>query len=220
MREVADDVWLLTGLRGPVNAYLVGTVLIDAGGPWDADYLLRVLGDVDVQGHALTHAHPDHMGSSHAVCEKLGLPFWVGRDDVAAAEDPGELAQDFARVPFFGALPRNRLGDLLLRATSGPGHPVDHALQEGDAVDDFVVLEVPGHTRGHLAFWREADGVLIGGDVVFNYPRLMAPPGPINADNDAVKGSIAKIAALAPTVALFGHGPPLHDHVRLAQLAA
>ena len=48
MREVADDVWLLTGLRGPVNAYLVGTVLIDAGGPWDAGYLLSTLEDLDV----------------------------------------------------------------------------------------------------------------------------------------------------------------------------
>ena len=191
-----------------------------AGGPWDAGYLLRELGDRTIEGHALTHAHPDHMGASHAVCEKLGVPFWVGRDDVAAAEDPGRMAKDFARLPFVGPLPRNPLGDLLLRISSGPGHAVDHALEEGDQIDGFLVLDVPGHTAGHVAFWREADGVLIAGDVVWNFPRLMAPPSVVNVDDKALHASIAKIAALEPSVALLGHGPPLRDPARLARLAA
>ncbi len=220
MREVADDVWLLDGLRGPVNAYLIGTVLVDAGGPWDAGYLLRELGDVAVEGHALTHAHPDHMGASAAVCDKLGVPFWVGREDVAAAEDPGLMATDFAPLPFVGRLPRNPLGDFLMRVSSGPGHTVDHALEEGDQIDGFMVLDVPGHTAGHVAFWRADDGVLIGGDVVWNFPRLMAPPSVVNVDDEALRASIAKIAALEPSVALFGHGPPLRDPARLARLAA
>jgi hydroxyacylglutathione hydrolase len=220
MDEVADGVWLLTGLRGPVNAYLMETVLVDAGGPWDAGYLLRALAEEDVQGHALTHAHPDHMGASHAVCDGFGLPFWVGRDDIAAAEDPGTMAKDFARLPGVGALPRNPLGDMLLRATSGPGHPVDHGLQEGDEVDGFAVLEVPGHTLGHVAFWRESDRTLIAGDVLWNFPRLMAPPGFVNVDGDALRTSIQRLAALEPSVVLFGHGPPLRDPERLAQLAA
>jgi glyoxylase-like metal-dependent hydrolase (beta-lactamase superfamily II) len=219
MDEVADGVWLLPGLRGPVNAYLMETVLIDAGGPWDAGYLLETLDGLDVQGHALTHAHPDHMGSSHEVCEALGVPFWVGRDDVSAAEDPGTMAKDFARIPFVGALPRNPLGDLLLRATSGPGHPVDHGLEEGDEIDGFIVLDVPGHTAGHVAFWRESDRTLIAGDVLWNFPRLMPPPGVVNVDGDTLRTSIAKIAALQPEVVLFGHGPPLRDPERLIRLA-
>jgi len=220
MDEVADGVWLLPGLRGPVNAYLMETVLVDAGGPWDAGYLLRELDGEDVQGHALTHAHPDHMGSSHAVCEQLGVPFWVGCDDIAAAEDPGTMAKDFARLPFVGALPRNPLGNMLLRATSGPGHRVDHGLEEGDEIDGFLVLETPGHTTGHVVFWRESDRTLIAGDVLWNFPRLMAPPGVVNVDATALRASIRRLAELEPSVVLFGHGPPLRDPARLAKIAA
>ncbi|HEX6391684.1 MAG TPA: MBL fold metallo-hydrolase [Solirubrobacteraceae bacterium] len=220
MDEVADGVWLLPGLRGPVNAYLMETVLVDAGGPWDAGYLLRTLDGHDVQGHALTHAHPDHMGASHAVCEQLGLPFWVGRDDVAAAEDPGTMAKDFKWIPVMGWLPRNPVGDLLLRTTSGPGHAVAHGLEEGDEIDGFLVLEMPGHTPGHVVFWRESDRTLIAGDVLWNFPRLMPPPGPVNTDGKLLRASIRRLAELEPELVLFGHGPPLRDPERLAKLAA
>ena len=33
-------------------------------------------------------------------------------------------------------------------------------MREGDEVGRFTVIEVPGHTVGHLAFWRESDRVL------------------------------------------------------------
>ena len=43
----------------------------------------------------------------------------------------------------------------------GPGHPVDRKLNEGDEVAGFKVIDVPGHSAGHVAFWRESDGVLV-----------------------------------------------------------
>ena len=50
----------------------------------------------------------------------------------------------------------------------GPPHPVARALSEGDEVAGFTVLETPGHTPGHLSFWRERDRTLIVGDVLVN----------------------------------------------------
>ena len=41
-------------------------------------------------------------------------------------------------------------------------------LGDGDTVSDFAVVETPGHTPGHLAFWRERDRVLVLGDVLFH----------------------------------------------------
>ncbi len=49
--------------------------------------------------HALTHAHFDHYGSSHAVCEKLGLPLWCGADDVEAVEAGKMVAKGGRMVP-------------------------------------------------------------------------------------------------------------------------
>ena len=49
---------------------------------------------------------------------------------------------------------------------TGPGHPVDRALREGDEVAGFRVIDAPGHSRGHIALFRESDRVLILGDVL------------------------------------------------------
>src|SRR4051794_28683019 len=90
MRELAPGVWHVTGglLPNSINTYLLGDVLVDAGARHDAGRILKALQGHTVTAHALTHAHADHQGSSHAVCERLGIPFWVGAADVAAAEDP------------------------------------------------------------------------------------------------------------------------------------
>ena len=63
------------------------------------------------------------------------------------------------------------------RIFTGPGHKVDRALKEGDEVGGFKVLDVPGHSAGHVAFWRESDGVLILGDVLTNMDQLTGIPG-------------------------------------------
>ena len=59
----------------------------------------------------------------------------------------------------------------------GPSHPVARRLREGDEVGGFTVLEVPGHTPGHVAFWREKDRVLVLGDVVTNMKVSLLLPG-------------------------------------------
>ena len=74
MKELADGVWhikCLPGLPWAVNAYLAGDVLIDAGCRQSTGRILKQLDGHEVTAHALTHAHPDHQGASHAVCEQL-----------------------------------------------------------------------------------------------------------------------------------------------------
>jgi hydroxyacylglutathione hydrolase len=102
-----------------------------------------------------------------------------------------------------------------------PGHPVARRLREGDTVGaGFSVLDVPGHSPGHIALWREADRTLIAGDVFFNLPRLGAPPRSMTVDPDANRVSMRRLAELRPALVLFGHGPPLRDPERLARAAA
>ena len=77
---------------------------------------MRQLQGRTVSAHALTHAHPDHQGSSHAVCERLGIPLWCGEGDVPAMETPGRdqkpqspaLAQLGAGTLLDGAAPPRR----------------------------------------------------------------------------------------------------------------
>lgn len=210
MKEIAPDVWQLGGGFPPnaINVYVIGDVLVDAATRHAGRRIFREIEGRPISAHALTHAHPDHQGASHEVCERLGIPYWVPERDADAAENPeliGERQPDHAVAQFFA------------RTMSGPGHPVDRKLREGDEVAGFEVLDVPGHSAGHVAYWRASDGVLILGDVLNNMDVLTGIPGlrepkrfltPDPAEN---RRSAKRLGPLEPKIVLFGHGAPLRD---------
>lgn len=222
MKELAPGVWHLDGWPpNMVNAYLLEEVLIDAGVRSDTGRILRQLGGRTISAHALTHAHPDHMGASHAVCERFGVPFWVGARDADAAASTGALAASLHEGSVAG-VPIAPLVKLFVAAQVAAGHPVSRRLREGDEVAGFQVLDTPGHTPGHICFWRERDRVLIAGDVVWNFqfaagwPGMAEPLGPASTDPALNRESARRIAALRPELVCFGHGPPLRDPSRFA----
>ncbi len=209
MRTLAEGVHQLAG-RPPnaINVYLVGDVLVDAGTPGARRRILRQLAGREVRTHVVTHAHPDHFGSSHAVCEALGLPLWTGEVDAEAVETA-------TPVPAAGRVPA-----VLAKMKMPPAHPVARRLREGDEVGPgFVVLDVPGHSPGHIALWRESDRTLVCGDVFFNLPSLRPPPRALTFDPARNRESMRRLAALRPALAVFGHGPPLRDAERMLRVA-
>jgi len=210
MKELADGVWQLNCFLLPnsINAYLVGDVLIDAGTRHSAKGILKDLDGHVVTAHALTHAHPDHLGASHAVCSKLDTPYWVPDKDVEVAEDP-DLIYDYQ--------PNHFMARFFIKTMNGPAHKVDRALVDGDEVAGFKVIFSPGHSKGHVVFWRESDGVLILGDVLNNMdiltgiPGLRLPKSFVTPEPDVNRRSAKKLAELEPKLVLFGHGAPLRD---------
>jgi hydroxyacylglutathione hydrolase len=200
MRELADGVWQLSGFPpNNVNVYVLGDVLIDAGLAIDRRRILRQIAGRTISAHALTHAHFDHVGSSHAVCERLGIPLWCGTRDAPAIE-AGRMVLRGGRT---------------VRAAKG--HPVARHLAEGDEVAGFTVLDVPGHSPGHLAYWRETDRVLVCGDVMWGYNPFLLKPGIrepyswASPDPEQNRESARRLAALEPALVCFGHGAPVRD---------
>jgi glyoxylase-like metal-dependent hydrolase (beta-lactamase superfamily II) len=221
MKELAPGVWHVKCLPGlpayGVNAYLVDDVLIDAGARQSKRRILRQLRGHKVSAHALTHAHPDHQGASHDVCETLAIPFWAPQGDDDAAENPeliNERQPDHAMAHFF------------YRIFHGPGHKVDRVLKEGDEVGGFKVVSAPGHSAGHVVFWRESDKVLIIGDVLTNMDQLTLLPGLnepksyLTPDPAKNRESARKLAKLEPELVCFGHGRPLRDPGKFVEFIA
>jgi len=219
VKRLAGGVWQLTGFPPhAINEYLLEDVLVDAGARFSRRQILKDLRGHKLSAHALTHAHADHQGASKRVCEELGVPFWVGERDADAAERP--------------QLIRERQPDLLInkvfwKAMAGPGHPVDRRLAEGDEVAGFRVLDVPGHSRGHIAFWRASDGVLVLGDVLNSqnsltgFPRgLRLPPDFFTPDPERNRRSAKRLGELEPRLVLFGHGPPVRDTNKFVDFCA
>jgi glyoxylase-like metal-dependent hydrolase (beta-lactamase superfamily II) len=206
MKKLTDDVYILDGFPPyAINAYLVGEVLVDARSRHAAKRILDQLKGRTVTTHALTHAHGDHQGSSHEICETLGIPLWCGERDAEAVED-GKIRQ---------RMPRHPIGILFATMFAGPPHPIARRLREGDGVAGFTVLDVPGHSAGHIAFWRESDRTLICGDVFNNMdiltgvPALHEPPSFLSPDPARNRESMRRLAALEPALVCFGHGRPL-----------
>jgi hydroxyacylglutathione hydrolase len=221
MRQIADDVWHVPlGPRDTVNAYILGDVLVDAGYKMMGGRAAAAARERGVTSHALTHPHLDHAGGSARVIGELELAgVAVGVVDAADVRNGGGEPPPQTPGPLKG---------LARRASRFDAAPVARELREGDVVGPgFVVLDVPGHSAGHVAFWREADRVLIAGDVLFNMhllttaPGLREPPRPFTTDPARNRQSIRRIAALEPRTAGFGHGPVVHDAApRLAAAAA
>jgi len=217
MDQVAENVFILKGFpKYGINIYLVGDVLLDAGTRWATRRILRQIQGREVKAHALTHAHPDHQGASHAVCSQLNLPLWCGADD-ADAMDSG----DFSKV-----LPCNWNTHLQHLIWTGPGHPVDRRLHDGDEVADFTIVDAPGHSPGQVAYWRESDRLLILGDVLNGISLLTGqvglhePPVLFTVDPAVNRQSARKLAQLEPKTICFGHGPPWRDSQAFQEFVA
>jgi hydroxyacylglutathione hydrolase len=214
VRQLADGVHQLSGWpRNAINVYMLGDVLLDAATRQGEQRIMRQLAGRRLNAHALTHAHPDHQGSSHAICTRLEIPLWCGQGDVPAMETPGGVYA--SQAPTW-------VNRMQRRFWTGPPHPVARALIEGDEVAGFTVLEVPGHSRGHLAYWREQDRVLLLGDVLnnvdlgFGISGLHEPPAILTPDPARNRASARRLAALRPSLTCFGHGAPLRDPGKLA----
>lgn len=206
MRKVAEDVWQLSGFpRNMFNVYLMEDVLIDAATRWAKGRVHGQLRGRKVRMVALTHCHPDHQGVAAFICDQRRIPLACHQADVLAMEGRGPM------------LPDNQIIRLGVRVWAGPPRRVDQALQEGDRVAGFRVVHLPGHTPGHICFFRDADRVAIAGDVLANMHFLrgtagLREPPPFFCDDPALnRQSILKLLELRPRVVCFGHGPPLHD---------
>lgn len=182
---------------GVVNSYLVpeedGLTLIDAGVPGLERHVLAVMKRTGrpLRRVALTHIHPDHIGSVDALKQAVHeLEILVGENDAEG-------------------LARNGV-----RATPAK------LLRGGDRVGSLRVLETPGHSPGHLAFFDERDGTLYAGDTFVNIPSLrvasvvnaLFPLPSIGTEDLGQTINSARLLLDLPTRFLaLGHGRVLRD---------
>lgn len=141
-----------------------------------------------------THGHADHIGGNAALKEAFPeAPLVIGADEAFLLND----AEANMSAPFGFPI-------------TSP--PADRTLREGDVVEAggiaLEVLEVPGHSPGHVVFlYRASPNLLFGGDVLFrgSIGRYDLPNGngPL-----LIAGIREKLLVLPPdTVVYPGHGP-------------
>jgi glyoxylase-like metal-dependent hydrolase (beta-lactamase superfamily II) len=237
-REIAPDVYCL-GPHGrtQTDIYFVRAasawVLVDAG--WESD-LPRIEkaaaeligGDSAPAAIVLTHDHPDHAGAARTLAERWSCRVFVHADESAIAHGSftamwrhaGPLDR-YVILPAISALGRRRRDAMLERNSLAPVVEV----LEPDGVMPHLPgwrwVHTPGHTPGHVSFFRAEDRVLISGDalvtlqvnalagIVGGRQGLSAPPWYTTADAEAAATSLRTIARLEPRILAAGHGAPL-----------
>jgi glyoxylase-like metal-dependent hydrolase (beta-lactamase superfamily II) len=224
-----------------VNAYFVGHpggpwVVIDTGLPGRAAQIFdaaeaRFGAGARPEAIYLTHGHFDHAGSAAQLAERwnvpifahrMELPYLTGRSNYPPPDPTvgGAMAFLSRFLP-----PRERdLGERVRELPSGP-------LQ---GLDGWEWIATPGHSPGHVSFFRRADGVLLAGDafatmnmdswigLVTGRKQLALAGAPFNMDWQATRESVKRLAELRPNVVGCGHGIPMGDAAlaeRLERLA-
>ena len=186
-----------------------------------------------VRVHVVTHMHMDHVGLAARVREASGARVLMGRLDAErmahAAAHPDEEAEYRAELFRRCGAPAEWIaavqqGHATARALAPPVE-VDEALDggEGDVpgAEGWRHVWTPGHTAGHVSLFRPADRVLVAGDAVL--PRITPTLGVNRQRADPVGDyvdALDRLAALAPTLILPGHGEPVRGTARIAELRA
>ena len=218
MKELATDVHMLSGFPpNAINVYLVGDVLIDA-----ATRQARAAHPASAARANGNRSRPHPRPPRSPGIQPRGLRAAGDPAVVRAGRRPRDGEHRGPQEPQGARLAEFRAEAHLGRAP----HPVARALHEGDEVAGFTVLETPGHSAGHVSYWRESDRVLIVGDVLGNMnfitgiPGLNTPPDIFTPDPARNRESARRLAALRPALACFGHGAPLRDPGKLADFVA
>ena len=200
--EVADGIHKVDGIRVG-NAYLVevgdGLLAVDTGTPGSETHILRTIERLrrrpqDLRLIVLTHWHLDHMGSAAELRRLTGARVAIHELD--------------APILAGGPLPEKgrRAMRLIMRVFRVEPLTADLVLRDGDVVDGFRVLHVPGHTAGSIAIHR--DGVTFTGDALLGDRRgAFRPPDPrLSLDPPKATESAERIRGLSLRLVLPGHG--------------
>ncbi len=141
-----------------------------------------------------THGHADHIAGNGAMKQAFpGAPLVIGENETPLLADPMANVSGLFGTPL-----------------TSP--PADRTVKEGDVIEAagvrLEVLDVPGHSPGHVAFlYRDGPCVVFGGDVLFRGGVGRSDfPG---SDGRLLFASIReKLFTLPPdTVVYPGHGP-------------
>jgi glyoxylase-like metal-dependent hydrolase (beta-lactamase superfamily II) len=209
-------------LIGEERTVLVDTGLSGTPGEVIVPYLEGIgLGIEDVDEVIISHADVDHCGGNRALKEmNPGLRFSCGEADRAWVESNERItAEIYLWSEPYGFGPDEESKDWI-RTELGGDSPVDVGLRGGETLrlgPDWRVeiLNLPGHTPGHLGIWDAKNEAAIIIDAALEtgiYDRggnRLLPPRYFDAA--AYQNTVRTLRSLRPGYLLTAHYLPMRD---------
>ncbi len=227
MQEIAPGVACLP--LSIENVYFVGEpgqpwVLVDTGTPGNKGRIRaaarkRYGPDARPEAILLTHGHTDHSGSARALAEAWGVPVYARALELPYLTGRSKYPPKDPTVG--GAMAMvSRVFPMNLVDLSGLVQPLpEHGVVPG--LPGWQWLDTPGHSPGHVSFFRPSDRTLLVGDafatvnvdslpsLLTKKPEIALPPPPFTCDWPAADRSVQLLAGLNPAAVGCGHGRPL-----------
>jgi glyoxylase-like metal-dependent hydrolase (beta-lactamase superfamily II) len=217
--ELAPGVWCLGQRKGGrVHAFLFddegGLTLVDTLYDTDGARVLRQIQAMgrrpqDLRRIVLTHAHRSHLGGLAALKRATGAEIlahpWEA--DIIAGQREAQRVSLIPRRPYRTYVPFQAASAVGLG--KHPPCPVDHHVAEGDRVGPLHVVDSPGHSPGHLAFWVPEHRLLIAGDAIATWPSFVPGWGNFTLNEEQHRRSLRRLAEHEPEILGVGHGEPI-----------
>ncbi|MGA7525350.1 MAG: MBL fold metallo-hydrolase [Acidobacteriaceae bacterium] len=209
--------------------------LIDAGLPFSTGYIRKWAHEqfgTPPHSIVLTHGHFDHVGCALELSDLWQIPVYAHPREFPYLT--GEKSYPAPQIGAGGGL-MSWLSPLYPRGPIDLGNRLRPLPDAGDATEaglpGWQVLFTPGHTPGHVSFFRPEDRVLLAGDAfsttkpesffeaaVLQDPELHGPPAYFTWNAEIAAGSILGLAALQPDIVAPGHGHPLAGEAVAARM--
>lgn len=176
----------------------------------------------------LTHIHPDHAGAARELARLWDVPVYVHSEelpmaagDLSTFEQYGGPLDLWVILPLLRAIPRRRRESMLAASSLKEVARAFDPRAGIPGLPDWECVHTPGHTPGHVSFFRTSDRVLITGDAVVHVQLnsiwglllgkqgLSLPPWYTTWNWQTSMESVAALAQLEPRVLACGHGSPL-----------
>jgi glyoxylase-like metal-dependent hydrolase (beta-lactamase superfamily II) len=201
-----------------------GWVLIDAGLPMSDGRIRRWaeshFGTRTPSAIVLTHGHFDHVGAFPKIFKDWDVPVFAHQLELAYLRGQKKYPAPDATV---GGGLMSLLAPFYPRGPIDLGERLQPLGSDGTVpqLADWKWIHTPGHTEGHVSFFRDSDRTLLVGDafcttkqeslsaIATQKPELHGPPAYYTSDWDAARASVEILANLKPQCVAPGHGSPM-----------